>query len=248
MSNSSSSENLNDDLSKRVVMRTSEMEWVKSGPSATVERKRCFRAGGQESGSVTSVVRYLPGAVFPMHPHPEGEEIFVLEGTFSDTRGDHGPGVFLLNPEGFEHAPSSTEGNLLLVRLRQYPNAVEGTIRSQMALDTNSVSWVDTDVPGIQEKCLYPLDDTQEQVYPERQWLEKWTRHTQIPPQTVGQHGLEIFVVDGSFTDTEGSYQKGDWLRLPHGYILDASSTTDGCTLLCKSGGFMFAIPSDDTK
>ena len=174
---SSSSDNLNDDLSSRVLMRTSEMDWVKSGPSATVERKRCFRAGGQESGSVTSIVRYLPGAAFPMHPHPEGEEIFVLEGTFSDSRGDHGPGVFLLNPEGFEHAPSSTEGNLILVRLRQYPNAIEGKIRSQVAFDSNSVPWVDTDIPGVQEKCLYPMDDSQN-VYPERQWLEKWKSAT----------------------------------------------------------------------
>ena len=84
-----------------------------------VERKRCFRAGPQESGSVSSVVRYLPNAAFPSHAHPQGEEIFVLDGTFSDQRGDHKKGVFLLNPEGFSHAPSSVEGNKIFVRLRQ---------------------------------------------------------------------------------------------------------------------------------
>jgi anti-sigma factor ChrR (cupin superfamily) len=44
--------------------------------------------GAVETAQVTSVVRYLPGAKFPAHDHPEGEEILVLEGTFSDEHGD----------------------------------------------------------------------------------------------------------------------------------------------------------------
>ena len=55
--------------------------------------KRVFRIGGAECGRVTSVVKFEAGSSFPLHPHPEGEEIFVLEGVFSDVRGDHPAGA-----------------------------------------------------------------------------------------------------------------------------------------------------------
>jgi anti-sigma factor ChrR (cupin superfamily) len=241
-------ENLNGDLSKRVVMRTGEMEWAKSGPSATVERKRCFRAGPQESGSVTSIVRYLPGATFPKHPHPQGEEIFILEGLFCDERGNHGPGTFLLNPEGFEHAPSSPEGNLILVRLRQYTNAIPGVIRSQVALNTNALPWTDefrNRGPGVSQKLLYPLpEDSPQNEYPEIQWLEKWNEVSSPTPFIVGTYGLELFVVDGKFRDSDGSYKKGDWMRFPAGHNFDGTlNDKTECVLLFKSGGLKYAIP-----
>ena len=74
-------------------------------PSGAVLRKRLHLVGPPESGQVTSVVRYQPGATFPEHGHPEGEEILVLDGTFSDEHGDWPAGTYLLNPEGFHHAP-----------------------------------------------------------------------------------------------------------------------------------------------
>jgi len=125
----------NPDLGQLVSVQTGEMEWAAS-PMPNVWRKRVFHTGGNESGRVTSVVKYGPGSSFRSHPHPEGEEIFVLEGTFSDVSGDHKAGTLLLNPEGFEHAPSSEEGCVILVRLRQYPGD-----RPQMALDTNTLPW-----------------------------------------------------------------------------------------------------------
>ena len=42
-----------------------------------------------ERGHATSIVRYDPGASFSEHGHPLGEEILVLEGTFSDQTGDY---------------------------------------------------------------------------------------------------------------------------------------------------------------
>ena len=95
-----------------LLLQPSATEWRASGPSALVERKRFFRLGPHESGRVTSLVRYRPNAEFPKHPHPQGEEIFVLEGKFVDWRGEHSPGTFLLNPEGFEHAPKVNNMNI----------------------------------------------------------------------------------------------------------------------------------------
>ena len=64
-------------------------------------------------------MRFAEGASFAAHDHPEGEEILVLDGVFSDERGDWPEGSYLLNPEGFQHAPFSVEGCLLFVKLRQ---------------------------------------------------------------------------------------------------------------------------------
>ena len=110
---------LNGNMSRRVTMDTLSMEWTAS-PSGTVWRKRLHLVGGSESGQVTSVVRYEAGASFPAHDHPDGEEILVLEGTFSDEHGDWPAGTHLLNPEGFRHAPFSRDGCVLFVKLRQY--------------------------------------------------------------------------------------------------------------------------------
>jgi len=88
--------------------------------SATVSRKRFHLVGEAESGQVTSLVQYGPGASFPAHPHPRSEEILVLSGIFSDETGDWPKGSYLLKPEGFTHAPYSKAGCRLLVKLGQY--------------------------------------------------------------------------------------------------------------------------------
>ena len=100
---------INGDLAIRATVDTRSMDWTAS-PSGTVWRKRVHLVGAPESGQVTSVVRYEPGATFPAHDHPEGEDIFVLDGVFSDEHGDWPAGTYLLNPEGFRHAPFSETG------------------------------------------------------------------------------------------------------------------------------------------
>ena len=100
---------VNGDMRVRATADTGAMEWTAS-PAGQVLRKRLHLVGEAESGQVTSLVRYLPGARFPEHDHPEGEEILVLEGTFSDHDGDAMAGTHLLNPEGHRHAPYSEPG------------------------------------------------------------------------------------------------------------------------------------------
>ena len=113
---------MNGDMRKRVAVHGAALDWQPS-PSGTVWRKRLHLVGGAESGQVTSIVRYEPNATFAAHDHPEGEEILVLEGTFSDEHGDWPSGTHLLNPEGFRHAPFSRDGCVIFVKLRQYAGA-----------------------------------------------------------------------------------------------------------------------------
>ena len=127
------SEVINGDLAVRAVVDTARMDWA-SSPSGSVWRKRVHLVGPPESGQVTSVVRYEPQSRFPAHDHPEGEEILVLDGVFSDEHGDWPAGTYLLNPEGFRHAPFSDPGCLLFVKLRQFP----GRERQHVVVDTIS--------------------------------------------------------------------------------------------------------------
>jgi anti-sigma factor ChrR (cupin superfamily) len=94
---------LNMDLTQRIVINTNTQAWQPS-PMPGVSRKPLAREDA-ERGHATSIVRYDPGASFSEHPHPLGEEILVLEGTFSDQTGDYPAGTYFRNPEGFRHAP-----------------------------------------------------------------------------------------------------------------------------------------------
>ena len=63
-----------------------------------------------------ALVRWAPGTVFTPHIHPGGEEILVLDGTFSDEFGDYPKGSWIRNPPDSRHAPFSRDGCLIYVK------------------------------------------------------------------------------------------------------------------------------------
>lgn len=215
---------LNSDFSRAVVVRTAEMQW-QSSPGTGVWRKRLELLGAAESGRVTSVVRYDPGSRFPPHGHPDGEEILVLEGTFADEHGSYPAGTYLLNPDGFRHAPRSDDGCVLLVKLRQYP----GRDRGHRVVASESATWQRSDVPGREVLTLY-----EEPGHAERMRLVRIAPGTRLP-EHAHPGGEEIYVIAGSLADEQGTYEQGSWLRLP-----DASHhrpfSDEGCTLYVKTG------------
>jgi anti-sigma factor ChrR (cupin superfamily) len=218
---------INGDLAVRVAVDTAAMEWTPS-PSGTVWRKRVHLVGPVESGQVTSVVRYEPRSTFHVHEHPDGEEILVLDGVFSDEHGDWPTGTYLLNPEGFRHAPFSRDGCVLFVKLRQFP----GRTREHVALRTESMAW-EAARPGVAVRRLYSqpgfVDSTR---------LERWE-----PGARLGRidyvSGAELFVLDGSFRDASGAFGRGAWLRLPPG-TSHSPATDVGCALYIKEAGFAY--------
>ena len=216
---------INGDLSVRVSVDTNAMPWSAS-PSGSVWRKRIHLVGPPEAGQVTSIVRYEPNSTFHAHDHPDGEEILVLAGVFSDEYGDWPAGTFLLNPEGFRHAPFSKDGCELLVKLRQYP----GRDRQHVVIDTNERAWERGGHSGIVCKVLYRQDGFFDRVD-----LEQWdTRMTEHP--IAYDDGAELFVIDGEFRDETGLYGTGCWLRFPVGST-HRPSVARSCTLYVKRGG-----------
>ncbi len=192
---------LNMNFNQRVVINTTEQAWQAS-PSKTVWRKPLEREA-QESGHTTSVVKYDAGASFNQHSHPLGEEILVLEGVFSDERGDYPAGTYIRNPPGSKHSPFSREGCVILVKLNQFNSADLEEVR----IDTTSTPWL----PGQGGLQVMPLHNFEH----EHVALVKWPVGEVFKPH---RHfgGEEIFVLSGTFKDEHGSYEKGSWLRNPH--------------------------------
>src|SRR3546814_13647262 len=123
------SDSLNADFRRPARVDTAAVAWQAS-PSPSVWRKRLDLVDGEFS-RVTSVVRYDANSAFHAHGHPQGEEILVLDGVFSDEHGDYPAGSFLLNPAGFRHAPFSRHGCVLFVKLCQFP----GEARDHVVVD-----------------------------------------------------------------------------------------------------------------
>lgn len=221
-------EAINGDLSVRAVADTAQMPWAPS-PSGSVWRKRVHLVGPPESGQVTSVVRYEPHSRFPAHDHPEGEEIFVLEGVFSDEHGNWPAGTFLLNPEGFRHAPFSEPGCLLFVKLRQFP----GRERQHVVVDTRKLAWQPGSIAAVAYKPLY-----QQPGFSDAVRLERWEPQADLGVISYEQ-GAEFFVLAGEFSDEAGAYPTGCWLRFPVGSKHHPRSTT-GCTLYIKRSGLPY--------
>ncbi|MEZ8099104.1 cupin domain-containing protein [Vibrio bivalvicida] len=192
---------LNMNFAERVVIDTQSMPWIAS-PAQGVWRKPLEREEA-ESGHTTSIVRYEAGSQFKTHLHPMGEEIFVLEGVFSDENGDYPAGTYLRNPPGSSHAPFSDKGCVILVKLNQFDARDSATVR----VNTNTQQWL----AGIGGLEVMPLHDFEH----EHVALVKWPAGERFQPH---KHfgGEEILVLSGEFSDEHGQYPTGCWIRSPH--------------------------------
>ncbi len=190
-------ENYNMDLSKKLTINTTKESFV-SSPLDGVNRIPLEREGA-ESGRLTSIVEYIAGAAFQSHSHPRGEEIFVLEGMFSDENGDYPAGTYIRNPPGTSHAPFSKKGCKIFVKLNQ----MDLKDKKQVVIDTNKTNWQ----PGHGNLEVMPLT--------ENAALVKWPKGERFLDHSH-RGGEEILVLKGEFIDEHGRYPKGTWIRSPH--------------------------------
>ncbi|ACA85783.1 cupin domain-containing protein [Shewanella woodyi] len=193
--------NLNMDFSKKVMIDTNQLEWLPS-PLKGVTRKPLARED-LESGHATSIVKYQAGSHFKRHSHPQGEEILVLEGVFSDETGDFGPGTYIRNPPGSSHRPFSTDGCTLFVKLNQF----DKNDLQQVRVDTHSTPW-QRGMGGLEVMSLHDFEG-------QHTALVKWPADEVFQPH---RHfgGEEILVLSGLFEDEHGQYPANTWIRSPH--------------------------------
>ena len=214
--------NFNSDFTKKAVLHTNDLEWMAS-PATGVSRKYLDRIG-DEVARATSIVRYEPNAYFDAHTHEGGEEIFVLDGVFSDEGGDHPAGTYIRNPPNSKHTPHSKDGCVLFVKLRQFHLDDISTIR----IDTNAATWYPGLVPGLSVMPLHEFDGVGTA-------LVRWAPDTIFNPH-VHPGGEEILVLQGVFHDEHGSYPTGTWIRSPR-YSKHAPFTkSEGALIYVKTG------------
>ena len=212
---------INADFSKRAVAHGESMDWVTS-PMAGVERRMLDRVGG-EVARATTIVRFAPNSHFSPHVHTGGEEFLVLEGVFQDEHGDFAPGTYVRNPPTSKHTPGSQEGCVIFVKLWQFDLEDRTQIRSE--IDTLKEEAA-PDRPGVKVSPLF--NDEREDVR-----VERWAPNTTIELDTPG--GLELFVLEGSFSEAGENFTYQSWLRLPAGGTLRAKAGEDGCRVWAKS-------------
>ena len=189
-------------------MHAAKLAWVAS-PTPGVERRMLFRVG-DEKARATSIVRYAKNSHFPAHGHPGGEEILVLDGVFQDESGDYPAGSYMRNPPGSGHRPGSEAGCVIFVKLWQFRRD-----------DRTYVA------PRNGEGTLF--DNGHEQVR-----LENWA-----PDQDIAcdnPEGLELLVLDGSFSNAGETFARLSWLRLPAGTPLHAEAGNQGARVWLKAG------------
>ena len=133
-------------------------------------------------------------------------------------------GTYLLNPEGFRHAPFSREGCVIFVKLRQYAG-----VREHFCLHIDALAWEPGPEPGVEVKDLYSHPD-----FPDSTRLERWVPGT-APGVRTHPSGAEIFVLEGSFEDERDRYPQYSWLRLPAGEAHEPRSE-QGCIFYIKTG------------
>lgn len=191
---------LNMDFHKPVTIQTLQQQWVAS-PMPGVWRKPLARED-MEKGHATSIVRYDPGASFSPHGHPKGEEILVLEGTFSDESGDYQAGTYFRNPEGFSHAPFSKEGCVILVKLYQF----QSEDRTHSCIDTDSAQWINIG-SGLFRLPLHHFQNEQVEMIR--------SSEDAVLNLADARLGVELYIIAGCLADEEGVYSEGCWIRKP---------------------------------
>lgn len=212
---------VNPDFSRLVIVTPEQYRWVAS-PQSGVERVMLDRIGNEQARA-TSIVRYAADSHFPGHAHPKGEEILVLSGTFSEDDDHYAAGWYLRNPPGSVHRPSSAEGAVIFVKLRQMRPDDTRRVR----IDTrDSARW---QLQGGREICpLYSHDA--EQVCLQR--LSPGERLFEGPVD-----GTELLVLTGDLVALGGQIcTRGSWIRLPPGAYPEMIAGPRGATCYLKTG------------
>jgi anti-sigma factor ChrR (cupin superfamily) len=100
---------------KPQILDTRSCEWREFEDAPGVRYKVLRHHEGRRG--ITLLLQFEPGAHYPTHRHPEGEEYYLLEGTLQDGGRTYGAHTYVYQPPGSTHRPTSPDGCTLLVML-----------------------------------------------------------------------------------------------------------------------------------
>jgi len=196
-----SASSLNMDFSQGACLRPDDLEWLSGsidGASyAYLERDN----GGSSHASY--FLRLTAGASFSLQSNVRGVELFVLEGTFSDTAGDYPAGTYIRNPLGIIDNFLTQEGCKLFIKLDQFSkeDIAHVVTRPQDRQWQNGIGSLK--VLGLHAHNT------------ESSALVAWPKN-EVFQSHNHMGGEEIVVISGRFIDEHGEYPAGTWIRSPH--------------------------------
>jgi quercetin dioxygenase-like cupin family protein len=109
------------------IVRSHQMEWRPlPEPGVSGVFVKVLRFDKETRRAPTILLRFDPGATYPAHNHPGGEEIFVLEGDLTLGKDHLAAGDYLYTAPDNKHAVRSDKGCIVLVSVPQPVEILEG--------------------------------------------------------------------------------------------------------------------------
>ena len=191
------------DISERIVIKPEDYSWE---PSAVpgVQQMVLDRIVSEMAHS-TTIMRYTTGSECAAWVQHGDEEVFVLDGTFTDEDGEYSTGAYVRNPKGTASTRRvAANGSTLF--MKSHPFAKNDKQRT--VIDTKKATWRPGVAEGLQVMPLHEYEG-------EHVALVRWAPHTQF---NLHSHrgGEEILVLEGVFYDEYDCYPTGTWIRSPH--------------------------------
>lgn len=101
------------------IAHTRRMEWkplVEDGVNTAGIYVKALRFDESQQRPPTIQLKFEPGASYPFHNHPGGEELYVMKGSCFINEALLSEGDYLYTPPGFKHAVKTDTGcELMLV-------------------------------------------------------------------------------------------------------------------------------------
>jgi quercetin dioxygenase-like cupin family protein len=107
------------------ITKSNQKEWtplIEEGVDTKGIFVKVLRHDEQNKRAPTILLKFEPGATYPYHNHPGGEEVFVLEGDATLEGTTLSAGDYLYTLPNFKHSVTSKKGCVLLFMI---PEEVE---------------------------------------------------------------------------------------------------------------------------
>lgn len=196
------SEKLHMDFDQRVVILVDQQEWL---PGSYEGESRIFlEREDTDPEHQTLVIEYLANfSADRPRVCVNGEEIFVLRGSFADEHGNYPAGSYIRNPANFQYTPTSKDGCTVFIKLNQF--ALGDNERK--VINTNQQEW-SPGHGGLKVMSLHQYGQSGTA-------LVTWPANEKFQPH-YHHGGEEVFVLSGTFKDEHGEYPTGTWMRNGH--------------------------------
>lgn len=110
---------MNTDI-RSYIVQSNNKEWkqmIEDGVDTKGMYVKALRYDEKTKRSPTILLKFEPGAKYPYHNHPGGEELFVLEGSVVIADQTLSAGDYLYTPVDFKHSVTTETGCILLLMI-----------------------------------------------------------------------------------------------------------------------------------